>query len=146
MPKKCERQQPTFRVNMHLPATSWHPHTDKTFQVKGKTEFEAWAFTMRDILVALTHRNQRLMVGYWADVLNALPSDIRRTLVAVIAQGLGLDIRPAPDDPQTIEIHLVPRYEALVGDQKTESGLVIPGKGGKSPLTLPSDPRYNERS
>jgi hypothetical protein len=131
---------------MHIPATSWHPHTDRTLEVKKTTEWEAWAHLMRATLTALTHGNGRLMVGYWGDALNTLPPEVRTAMVSVLAQGLGLEIRPAKDVPDTIEITLVPRYPPLVGEQKTESGLVLPkGAGGKSELVLPNDPRFGKK-
>ena len=143
--KKCEKQQPTMRVSMHVPATDWHPHFDKTFVVKKPTEFEAWAHTMRDTLLQLTGGNLRLMVGYWGDALNTLPNEARTALITVLAQGLGLQIQKVEGKDDTIEIGLVQRYDPLVGDKKTESGLVLPGAGaGKADLILPTDPRYNE--
>jgi hypothetical protein len=132
---------------MHVPATSWHPHADRTFEVKKPTEWEAWAHLMRAILLELTHGNGRLMVGYWADALNTLPPEVRTAMVSVLAQGLGLEIRPAKDTPDTIEITLVHRYPPLVGEQKTESGLILPkkGTGGKPDLILPNDPRFGKK-
>lgn len=144
--KKCTNQNPTIRVSMHVPATDWHPHLDKTFSVKKPTEFEAWAHLMKDTLMHLTAGNLRLMVGYWGDALNTLPKEARTALITVIAQGLGLQIRSVPDQKDTVEVKLVPRYDPLVGDKKTESGLVLPGGGtGQSDLILPNDPRYNEK-
>lgn len=136
MPPKCEKQLPSFRVKAHLPATIWHPHKDKVFEVKKPTEFEAWAHMMRDTLVELTAGNARLMLGYWADALNTLPDSIRVAIVTAIAQGLGLEITTATDAPDTIEIKLVQRYKPLIGEEKTKSGLVIPGQE-KNKLVLP---------
>ena len=141
--KKCTNRQPTFRTTMHVPATSWHPHFDKAFTINKPTEFEAWAHTMRDTLLQLTGGNLRLMVGYWADALNTLPKEARVALVTAIAQGLGLQISPVEDEPNAIKVDLVQRYDPLVGDKKTESGLVVPS-GVKSDLILPGDSRYNK--
>lgn len=141
MPPKCEKRLPTFRINMHMPATSWHPHRDKTFEVKRDTEWEAWAYTMRDILQELTQGNLRLMVGFWGDALNVLPPEARTALLTVIAKGYGLQIKTAADAPDTIEIGLVQRYQPLVGEKKTPAGLVVPPEG-KSGLVLPGDPQY----
>lgn len=143
MPPKCENKQATIKVKIHVPATSWHPHMDKTLEVKAETEFQAWALAMRDSLLALTHQNMRLMVGYWGDALNSLPADVRTALIDVIARGLGLSIKTAKDQPDVIEIDLVPRYDPLVGEKKTESGLVLP-KTPKSALLLPGQEGYNK--
>ena len=145
MPKKCENKQATIKVTMHIPATNWHPHMDKVLEVKAETEFQAWALAMRDSLLALTHQNMRLMVGYWGDALNSLPDDVRRALIEVIVRGLGLSIKPAKDTPNAIDIDLVPRYAPLIGDKKTESGLVIPKSPG-SDLLLPGMKGYTEGS
>lgn len=139
MPPKCLNKPPTFRVNMHLPATNWHPHKDETFQIKNPTEWEAWAYMMRATLMELTHGNLRLMVGYWADAMNVLPVEARTALIHAIAKGLGLQIKPVEDVPDSIEVNLVQRYDPLMGDKTTESGLVLPGgkPGGGSKLVLP---------
>jgi hypothetical protein len=61
-----------------------------------------------------------------------------------IGQGKGLEIRPVPDEPDTVVVNLVDRYEPLIGEKKTESGLVIPkGAGGKVDILLPGDPRFS---
>jgi hypothetical protein len=127
---------------MHIPATPWHPHNDRVFEVKKPTEFEAWAYTVRDMLTELTQGNLRLMIGYWADALNVLPPDVRKVIITAMAQGLGLQINTVEDTPDTIEVKLVQRYDPLVGDKKTESGLVVPQKPD-SALILPGDSRYN---
>jgi hypothetical protein len=129
---------------MHVPATSWHPHADKTFEVKKPTEWEAWAHAMRAIVLELSHGNARLMLGYWSDALNVLPPEVRKALIQAIAAGYGLQIAPAEDDPKTIEISLVQRYEPLVGEKKTESGIVLPKTPG-SKLVLPGQKEYTER-
>lgn len=142
MPPKCTNRQPTFRINMHVPATSWHPHVDRTLEAKAPTEFEAWALAQRKMLMELTQGNLRLMIGYWGDALNVLPPDVRAALIPVLARGLGLNIQQAGDDPNVIEVSLVQRYEPLVGEKQTPSGLVVP-KEGASDLVLPGDPRYH---
>ena len=139
MAKKCENRLPTFRINMHVPATSWHAHYDRNLQVKQPTEFEAWAHAMRAILMELTQGNLRLMIGYWGDAMNVLPPDARTTLLQVIAGGYGLQIKLVDDDPETIEVSLVQRYDPLIGEKKTESGLILPGKPGASKLVLPNE-------
>jgi hypothetical protein len=129
---------------MHVPATNWHPHSDKTFEAKAPTEFEAWALAQRQTLMELTHGNLRLMVGYWSDAINVLPPDVRTALLSCIAQGLGLQIAPVEDAPDTIEISMVKRYDPLIGDKTTKSGLVVP-QGAEAPdLILPGDKRYNQ--
>ena len=141
MPPKCENAQPTFRVKIHLPATSWHPHYDKVINTKAPTEFEAWAATMVKILAELTHENARLMVGYWADALNVLPLEMRKALVQVLLQGLGISIKPGPE-PDTIEVDLVQKYPPLVEQPPRQDELVVPKPGA---LVLPGQPGYTER-
>ena len=143
MPKKCENKQATIKVTMHIPATTWHPHMDKVLEAKADTEFQAWALAMRDSLLALTHQNMRLMIGYWGDALNSLPNDARLALINVIARGLGLSIKPTEGVENTIDIDLVPRYEPLIGDKQTASGIVVP-KNVESDLIVPGDSRYTE--
>ncbi|KKN32417.1 hypothetical protein LCGC14_0814050 [marine sediment metagenome] len=140
MAEKCEHKTPTFRLKMHTPATSWHPHEDKVIESKKDTEWEAWACMVRDSLAILAHNQPQLMVGYWLDALNALPPELRRTLAIGIAQGLGLQIKTIEDG---IEVGLVPRYPPLV-PEKSKSGLVTP-QGGGSKLILPNDPRFAEK-
>lgn len=137
MTTTCENAQPTFRVKLHIPATSWHPHYDKIINTKAPTEFEAWAATMVKILAELTHENARLMVGYWGDALNVLPLEMRKALVQVITQGLGLSIQSIEDMPDSIQVDLIERYPPLVErpprpDELVtpKSGLVIPGEKG----------------
>jgi hypothetical protein len=132
---------------MHVPATSWHPHHDQTIEVKRPTEWEAWAHMMRATLMELVHGNTRLMVGYWADAMNVLPPEVRKALIQTIALGFGLQIAPAKDDPNSIEITLIQRYEPVVGEKKTESGLVVPkGPGEATQLVLPGQQEFNVRS
>lgn len=144
MPPRCEKQQPTFRVKFHVPATTWHPHTDRVIEVKKPTEWEAWAHTIRETLAVLTGGSPPLILGYMLDLINQLPADMRTGLITGIAQGLGLDIRPG-EEPNTIVVTLVPRYDPLVGDKKTESGLVLPQEGQGAGLVLPGQQGFGER-
>ena len=139
MPPKCENAQPTFRVKMHIPATSWHPHTDKVINTKAPTEFEAWASTVVKILAEPTHENPRLMVGYWGDALNVLPVEMRKALVQVLIQGLGISIEPGPE-PDSIKVDMVQRYPPLVERPPRQDELVTP----KSGLVLPGEKGYTE--
>lgn len=139
--KKCTNQQTTIRVRLHVPKTGWHPHYDRTFEEKWETEWQTWAKTMLQLLLTFTNGNPRLMVGYWLDALNVLPTELRLALVTGIMRGFGLEIKDIPDEPDTIEIGLVLRYPALVGPQVTDSGLVVPKKGAPD-LILPGDSRY----
>lgn len=144
MPPKCIEQQPTFRVNMHSPATAWHPHQDNTFTMKKPTEWEAWAHTMREILVHLTAGNGRLMVGYWLDAINVLPPNIRAALLGGIAQGLGLEIKSVEGETDTVEINLVPRYPPLVTNKPSPGGLVVP-EPSPSELVIPGQQGFNPK-
>jgi len=144
MPKKCEHQQPSFRVTIHNPAASWHPHWDKVVTVKAATEWEAWSQFMLKVLSRMAGGNARLMVGYWLDALNSIPTDLRAALVQGIIQGLGLQIEPDKDDPTTIVVNVVRRYEPLArGDPTTKSGLVLPKKPAEE-LLLPGMPGYSQ--
>lgn len=136
MPLKCINQQPTFRIKMHVPATSWHPHRDEVIEVKKPTEWEAWAFTIREMLQVLTGGSAPLILGYLLDLINKLPPDMRTACITGIAQGLGLEIKPAEEE-NTIAVNLVQRYDPLVGDKKTEGGLVLPREGQANQLVLP---------
>lgn len=144
MAPKCTEQLPTFRVNMHSPATAWHPHQDNIFTMKKPTDWEAWAHTMREILVQLTAGNGRLMVGYWLDAMNILPPNVRAALLAGIAQGLGLEIKSVEGETDTIEVNLVPRYPPLVGEKKTPGGLVVP-QSDTAGLAVPGQPGFNAK-
>lgn len=144
MPPKCEKKQPTFRINLHVPATNWHPHKDKTLEVKAETEFEAWAKAVREMLMVLTQGNGRLMVGYLADMLNNLPVEVRTALVAAMAQGFGLAIKPVEGEEGAIEVGLVQRYPPLIEPKETPSGIALPGgqKPGDAGLVLPTGVPY----
>ena len=142
MTKKCEHTQPTFRVTMHLPATSWHTHADKTFQVKQPTEFEAWAHLVRSLLMTVTQGNVPFMLGYLGDLLNTLDSDMRTALLTIITKGFGLEIKEAEDTPHTIEVGLVPRYPPLVEKEESTSGLVVP-ESRETGLVLPGEVGYD---
>ena len=141
MPPKCERQQPTIKVKLHLPATNWRSHYDRSFEEKHPTEWQTWAQTMLVLLRTFTNGNLRLMLGYWLDALNPLPPDIRLALIQGVAQGYGLDIKTVDDAPDTIEVNLVQRYPPLADPQVKKSGLVVPKKGA-SDLIIPGNPRY----
>ena len=141
MPPKCTNAQPTFRVKIHLPATSWHPHVDKVINTQAPTEFEASAAPMVKVLAELTHENARLMVGYWADALNVLPLEYRKALVQVLTQGLGISIEPG-EEPDSIKVDMVPKYPPLVEQPPRQDELVVPKSGG---LVLPGQKGYTER-
>ena len=143
MPPKCENSKPTIRIKMHVPETDWHPHTDKVMETKADTEYEAWAQAMVTLLAELAHNNARLMVGFWGDALNTLPFEMRKALVQVIGQGLGLQIKKSETQEDAVDIDLVERYppliqrqakpgELVVAKQKAASGagLVLPGQEG----------------
>ena len=142
MPKKCETKQPSFRVAIHVPEASWHGHWDKVVHVKAATEWEAWSQFMLKVLALMAGGNARLMVGYWLDALNSIPTDLRAALVQGITAGLGLQIEPDPDDPTTIVVNVVRRYEPLGKEQPTtKSGLVLPDKTVDD-LVLPGSPEF----
>lgn len=142
MAKECQNQQPSFRVAIHTPAASWHPHWDKVVHVKAATEWEAWSQFMLQVLSLIAGGNARLMVGYWLDALNSSPPNLRAALVTGIIQGLGLQIEPDENDPATIVVNVVRRYEPLVEvEQKTKSGVVLPKKPTEE-LLLPGMSGY----
>ncbi len=139
MPPQCEKKQATIRVNIHLPATDWHPHVDKVLKSKNETEWGAWAESVLTSLGVLCHNNARLMVGYWGDVLNSMPVEYRKALVNVIVQGLGIEIKKA-EQPDSIEVDLVPRYEPLAPQAPNPGELVVAKHG--TDLIVPGDPWY----
>lgn len=139
MSKKCEHQQPSIKVTMHIPATDWHPHYDKVIENKAPTEYEAWAKAMVTSLAALAHDNARLMVGFWGDALNTLPVELRKSLVLVIGRGLGLQITSLPEQ-DSIEVELVERYEPLTSTPPEADEMAVPTSG----LVLPDTSEYNK--
>lgn len=141
MPLKCEKKLATIKVNIHLPATDWHPHVDKVLESKDETEWGAWASSVLTTLGEICHNNARLMLGYWGDVLNSMPVEYRKALVNVIVQGLGIEIKKA-EQPDSIEVNLVPRYPPLA-QQQPEPGQLVVAKQNTD-LIVPGDPRYNE--
>ncbi len=138
---KCLNKKPTFVARMHMPATAWHPHRDKSFHISADTEWEAWATFMAEVVRDLTNKNPRLMVGYWLDALNVLPPDVRHALVTGIIQGLGLDMSVSEAGTELV-IKLLQRYDPLAGEKRTEQGLVVPTTPASKGLILPGTPGY----
>ena len=114
---------PIFTSSFHLPKTSWHEHRDWGGSVEEPTEYQAFAAMTMNILMELSGGSNRLVVGYLGDMLNVLPRNLRLAMMHVLANGLGLDIRTAADNLNTIDVNLVQRYEPLTTPQN-ESGLV----------------------
>ena len=142
MPKCDSNPQSSAHLSVHTPKTSWHDHKDFKVEAQGKTEFEMWARLQQEMLKHLTGGNLRLMVGYWGDAMNSLPPNVRATIVAVIARGMGLAIKPDPTNPDAIIVDLVERYPPLIqqGAPPAKEGLVVPD----SKIILPGDPRLNQ--
>lgn len=139
MPKCDNNPQSSAQLSVHTPKTNWHDHKDFKVEAQGKTEFEMWARLQQGMLKKLTEGNLRLMVGYWGDAMNSLPTNVRATIAAVIVKGMGLAIKPDPNNPEAIIVDLVERYQPLVpqGPQQTKEGLALPPE---SKLILPNDP------
>ena len=135
MPKCDNNPQSSAHLSVHTPKTSWHDHKDFKVEAQGKTEFEMWARVQHGMLKNMTEGNLRLMVGYWGDAMNSLPTNVRATLVGVIARGMGVEIRTDPNNPEAIIVDLVQRYQPPI-PQKTQEDIVVP----ESKIILPNDP------
>ena len=119
---------PVFTSSFHLPKTSWHEHRDWGGSVEEPTEFQAFATMTMNTLMELSGGSNRLVIGYLGDMLNVLPKNLRLAMLHVIANGLGLDIKTAADDLNTIEVNLVQRYEVLTPSEKQPSPIMTPGQ------------------
>ena len=137
---KCEKKNPSFRLKIHSPANYIHPHVDKVVNIKGETDWEAWAHLIGSSLEALGYNNDRFIVGFLLDLINTLPEDFRFAIGRGIVEGRGLNIEIKNEEGgQVLEATLPQKYEPLAGTKKTKSGLVIPNKAEKSELVLPKD-------
>jgi len=126
--ESCESlTRPIFNSSFHLPKTSWHEHRDGGISVEEDTEYQAFAALTISTLMELSGGNNRLVVGYLGDMLNTMPKNLRLAMMHVLANGLGLDIQTAADAPDTIEVNLVPRYEALTPSMQKPPSLMTPG-------------------
>jgi len=144
MPTKCVNQLPSARVRVHSPSLGWRPHRDRTFTAKGETDLDLFAGIIIETLQALGYGalqdadgNQPFVVGFLLDTMNRLPPPVRKVLAVGIMQGWGMVVEP-DEDNKGITVRNVPRYTPLVGDETTESGLIIPKEGsGPGGLVLP---------
>lgn len=126
----CEGiEHPVFASSFHLPKNSWHEHRDWGGSVEEATEFQAFAAMTMNTLMELSGGSNRLVIGYLGDMLNTLPKNLRLAMVHVIMNGLGLDIKSATDELNTIEVNLVQRYEVLTPPDQRPVQLVTPGGG-----------------
>jgi hypothetical protein len=130
-------QHPVFSASFHLPKNSWHKHRDWEGSVEEPTEYQAFAAMTMNILMELSGGSNRLVVGFLADMLNVFPKNLRLAMMHVLANGLGLDIKAATDELNTIEVNLVSRYEVLTPPPDQTRQLVTPGAAGQ--VTLPPD-------
>lgn len=138
--KKCENKNPTFRLKVHSPANYIHPHVDKVITVKGENDWETWARLIGSSLEALGYNSDRFIVGFLLDLINTLPEDFRLAIGKGIVEGRGLNIEIKQEEGgPVLEATLPQKYEPLVGERKTESGLIIPKQSPQSQLVLPKD-------
>ena len=119
---------PVFTASFHLPKTSWHDHRDWGGSVEEPTEYQGFAAMTMNMLMELSGGSNRLVVGYLGDMLNVLPKSLRLAMLHVLANGLGLDIKTATDDLNTIDVNLVQRYEPLNPPEEKVSPLMTPGQ------------------
>lgn len=127
---KCDNKLPSFRVRMHLPASSFRRHRDHTFEVKGETEFDVWGRLMLETLRQMGYGNDpNFQLGFWFDTLNTTPPEMRQALAHGIIRGLGMVVEDN-EEGNGINFKFTTKYDPLVGDKETESGLVIPQAGG----------------
>ena len=138
--KKCEKQKPSFRIKIHSPANYINNHVDKVVNVKGDTDWEAWARMVGASLEALGYNNDRFIVGFLLDLINTLPEDFRLAIGRGIVEGRGLNIEIKNEEGgQVLEASLPQKYEPLAGPKETKSGLIIPDQVDKSQLVLLKD-------
>jgi hypothetical protein len=130
-------QHPVFSASFHLPKNSWHEHRDWEGSVEEPTEYQGFATMTMNMLMELSGGSNRLVLGYLGDMLNVLPRGLRLAMMHVLANGLGLDIKAATDELNTIEVNLVPRYEVLTPPPDQGNQLVTPGAAGQ--VTLPPE-------
>lgn len=119
---------PVFTSSFHLPKNSWHEHRDWGGSVEEPTEYQGFAALTMNMLMELSGGSNRLVVGYLGDMLNVLPRNLRLAMMHVLANGLGLDIKAAEGELNTIDVNLVPRYEVLTPPAERPSLLVTPGQ------------------
>lgn len=141
--KKCAQQQPNARVRLHSPNNGWRRHLDHTFNIRGDTDFDLFAGVIIETLKGLGYSGPNatpLLIGFFADVVNRLPVDVRKTIAVAILEGWGTEVEPDADDKGII-VRNVQRYEPVVkadtppGFEKAAEGLVVP-KEGKGPSGL----------
>ncbi len=127
---------PVFSASFHLPKNSWHEHRDWGGSVEEATEYQAFAAMVMNTLMELSAGSNRLVVGYLGDMLNVLPRNLRLAMVHVLYNGLGLDIKAATDELNTIDVNLVPRYEPLTPPEQKPSPLMTPGQMAVDPALI----------
>lgn len=143
MSKREERLRPTAYVRITLPGgLPWRKKkAEVSFKAVGETDFEMWSTLIRDSLDAMGYDHPAFVVGFFLDVMNRLPDDIRKGLMLGIGEGLGTIVEP-DEDGNGISITHEPMYPPLVQHEETvtKSGLVIPTaaiSNPDKPLVLP---------
>jgi hypothetical protein len=142
MPKPCTNKHPNARLRIHTPAGPLHSHRDNTFTLTGASDFELWRAVMKATMATLGHPDENFQMGFWLDIINGLPFEVRKALVHGIQHGFGMVIRDVErsGDQQQVMLAWEQRFDPLVGDRKTPSGLVLPGGSGQGgTLVLPTD-------
>ena len=142
MPKKCTTTSPTIRLRIHTPAGLMHRHLDKVVEVKAPTDWEAWSKVMHTCLTAMGITDDRIILGFYLDLLNNLPDILRLSLVKGIMEGYGLYVeitKTTEDGVKGVTAGLVKRYNSLApeGEAETPGGVILP-KGEGSKLVVPS--------
>ena len=144
MPKKCVNKKPSIRLTVHSPANPVHPHVDTVTHATGDTDWEAWSHAMHQCLIALGYTDDRLILGFYLDLINRLPGELRMAMLKGIAEGYGLQVTSEVDEETkepTVTAGLVPRSTSLTGDvEKTPSGLALPNSAGSDLVDTSGNP------
>lgn len=115
---------PRIKVTIHSPENVLHQHIDERIEIKSETDWQAWVELIRRSLMALGYTNDRLVLGFYLDLINQLPAAHRKVLIQGIEEGRGLDITVEDD---VVDIDLPVKYEPL--EEEKESPLVVPSPG-----------------
>lgn len=135
MPKKCTNQQANARVRLHSPDLGWRRHVDRTLEVRGPTDYDMWAVLCIDVLRSMGYVQTPLVVGFLLEMLNRLPDETRELIAAGVIGGWGMVIEET-DEEHAIAVRNVQRYEPIMGERRTESGLILPDKAPTRPKLI----------
>jgi hypothetical protein len=125
--KNCTNQLPTARLRLHSPEQPWRKHVDTTINVKGDTDLDLFAGLIINYLSALSYTAlPPLYVGFFIDVVNHLPIDMRRNIAAGIVAGLTTQF-DFDTENNTLTVEHVPFYPPVPLPTADETGTVAEG-------------------